>query len=258
MKIHLCIALICLNVGIASAQEIKRLFIGIEAGISTSSGEIENMDYMRSEVSRYYDGYPGIDLGNFVSRRFIGIKAEKFTTSNKFGFLTGIRLTRMSSTIGQNDFSTSDGNYFYFLFQEDGLNTEYLRVSEINQISNYVGIPLEVRFFPFKPRLVRFYFKLGAEGNYLFKTTTDVTFFNNAMDQFEDELVSKFEQPRTFTYALYSGGGIRIGSESRPIFSIEGNLPYLALTPESNGLVDPLFGFGIQFNLQIPIKTKEK
>jgi len=258
MKIYLFGIFLCLWFCAASAQETRKLFVGFETGITTIEGEISKMENIRGRVSRYEDSYSPIDLGNFVSRQFVGIKTEFFTTNNKVGVMSGVRLTRISGSVGQDDFWSSNSDYFYFLLREDGLNTNYLRVKEINQISNYVGIPLEVRYFPFKPRLFRVFFKLAVEANYLYKTNTDVAFYDPAMNQFEMELTSQFEQPKAYTFAAYAGGGIRYGRNSKPSVSIEANAPYFVLTPQSSGLVNPEMGFGIQLNFQIPINSKEK
>jgi len=161
--------------------------------------------------------------------------------------------------VGKKSYWGSSVNYFYWLYLQDGVNTEYLKVKEIDQKSDYIGIPLEIRFFPARrPRFFRFYFKLGAEFNYLIQSQKDIVFYDPAMDPYKNELTAKVAGPKPFYSALYVGGGFRLGKELKPSVSIEACMPYLFLTQNSGGLVNPIFGGGFQINVQIPIKSKVK
>ncbi|MBI4647992.1 MAG: hypothetical protein HY738_15755, partial [Bacteroidia bacterium] len=165
--------------------------------------------------------------------------------------------SHLYSSVGKNDYWANSTNYFYCLYRQDGVNTEYLKLKEINQTSNYIGIPIEIRYFPAKrPHLFRIYFKIGAEINYLMQTQKDVVFYDNAMNPYKEDLTAKVGQPKTFYSSIYGGGAISIGRELKPSISIEACMPYLFLTSESFGLVNPIFGSGFQLNVQIPIKSK--
>jgi hypothetical protein len=190
-------------------------------------------------------------------RSFIGIKSEIFSLSDRFGLSGGIRFSSLNNSAGKEAYWTSGTHYFYWLFRQDGVNTEYLKVNEINQKSDYIGIPVELRYFTARrPRHLRLYFKLGAEISYLVKTRTNVVFYDRAMNPFENDLIAKVEQPRKISSAVYGGAGIRIGKDLKPSVSFEVCIPYLFLTSRSSGLLYPMFGSGFQFNIHIPVKSK--
>lgn len=248
--------LFCIYTGIASAQETRQQFIGAEAGMAFIESEMPNMDYIRGEMASYSGGYSNSSLTSLTYKSYIGIKPEYFSLNNKLGILAGIRFTGINNSVGKNSYLANNSDYFYFLYREDGITTEYLRVKQIIQKSDYLGIPFEIRYFPFKPRLFRIYFKLGTEINFIVKTQTDIVFSDNAMEVYQKELAEKVGQPRSLHASVYGAGGVRLGRESKPSVSIEMTLPYLFLTPESSGLANPIFGGGFQVNFQIPIKSK--
>lgn len=258
MKINTLLFLLCIFTGIASAQEARQKFIGVEAGITFIESEMPDMDYIRGEIATYPGGYTKSSLTGISYKSYFGLKPGYFTLSNKLGIQTGIRFSRINNSVGKNSYLANTTDYFYCLFREDGVNTEYLKVNQIIQKSDYLGIPLEISYFPFNPHLFRFYFKLGAELNFRLQTRTDIVFTDEAMEIYQTELATKVGEPETLNVSVYGATGVRIGKESKPSFSIELSLPCLFLTPETSGLANPLFGSGIQVNYQIPITSKVK
>jgi hypothetical protein len=243
--------------GCALAQESRIKKIGVETGITFSSSELSDLDFIRGEIPNYYAGYSSNTLISLSNKIYVGIKSEIFSLNGKFGFAGGIRFSRFNNSVGKNDYWASNTNYFYWLYREDGLNTEYLKVKEINQVNDYLGIPLEVRFSPArKDRLVRIYFKLGAELNYLVQTQTKIIFKDNDMGLYESELNERIEKPGKFSSSIYGGGGLRLGRNLKPSVSIEAHLLNVFLTSKSSGLVYPKEGGGFQLNMQVPIKSK--
>jgi hypothetical protein len=240
----------------AQAQEETRLmYVGIETGMTFIESDITNMNSIRGDVPSYSNGYSTNSLTTLTYKSFIGIKSEIFSLNDRFGLSAGLRYSGIISSLGKGDYMANSTNYFYWLYSQDGVNTEYLRVKEINQKSKYIGIPVELRFFPARrPHLFRIYAKLGVEINCLLQTKTDVVFYDNAMDPYKNDIIAKIEKPSTFYSSIYGGGGIRIGRDLKPSVSLEICMPYLFLTPESTGLVNPIFGGGFQLNVQIPIK----
>ncbi|MDO9255959.1 MAG: hypothetical protein Q7U54_10640 [Bacteroidales bacterium] len=256
MKIKSLLFLLCLYTGISSAQETRQKFIGAEAGIVFIESEMPNLDYIRGEIASYPGGYTNSSLTGLSYKSYFGIKPGYFTLNNKLGIQVGIRFTRINNSVGKNSYLVNTTDYFYFLYREDGVNTEYLKVNQIIQKSDYLGIPVEISYFPFNPRLFRFYFKIGAELNFRLQTRTDIVFNDDAMEIYQTELAAKVGQPGTLNISAYGAAGVRLGRESKPSFSVELSLPCLFLTTESSGLANPLFGSGIQVNYQIPIKSK--
>ncbi len=246
---------LCFYVGFSLAQVPRLKYLGVETGFTSIESKMSNMDNIRGDVPAYSLGYSSSSLTSLTAKSFAGIKYEIFSLNDRFGLSGGLRYSRINSSIGKKSYWGSSVNYFYWLYLQDGVNTEYLKVKEIDQKSDYIGIPVEIRFFTAKrPCVFRFYFKLGAEFNYLIQSQKDIVFFDEAMNPYKSELTGKVAQPKRFYSSLYGGGGFRFGRELKPSISIEACMPYLFLTSKSSGLVNPIFGGGVQLNIQIPIK----
>jgi hypothetical protein len=256
VKYHFLFTFFCFCMVISSAQETRQKFLGIEAGMNLIAGEMTNMDYVRGEIPFYSEGSSTNNLTSLMYTSFFGIKSEAYSLNNKFGLLAGVRYTRVVSSVGKNSYWSNSTNYFYLLYLQEGTNTEYLKVKEIKQSSNYLGIPVEIRFSPFKPRLIRPYFKLGAEISFRLNSRTDVLFFDDAMEPYQKDVAVLVGEPRSVSSTVYGSGGIRLGREFKPNISFEICLPAIYLTGESSGLVNPISGGGFQLNVQIPIKSK--
>jgi hypothetical protein len=241
---------------ISPAQETQQKFVGVETGMTFISGEMPDMELIRGDIPYSMGYYSPPYLKSMMYKGFAGIKSEFITLNNKFGVSWGVRFSQINSSVGRNSYWTgSSTDYFYLFYRQDGVNTEYLKVKELTQRSSYLGIPLEIRFFPYKARRFRMYFKLGADFGFKLQTQTNVVFLNKEMDTYQDDVADMFGQPESFSSSVYVGAGLRIGRESKPAFSIEICLPSLFLTSKMSGLVNPVYGGGFQLNYQIPLKS---
>jgi len=256
IKLNSLIVFLCFYAGFSTAQEARQMFLGIEAGMTMISCEMSDMDYVRAEMPSYPMDYSSNSITSLMYNSFVGIKTEIFLSNDKFGFAGGVRYTRTNASIGKNKYWANSTNFFYLLHRQDGINTEYLKVKEIRQASDCIGIPLEIRFFPYKPRLFRLYFKLGAEINFRLQTKTDVVFYDNSMEPFQKDVTEIVGQPESFSSSIYGAVGLRIGRNSKPSGSIEICVPAVFLTSETSAMVNPIVGGGFQINVQIPYKSK--
>ena len=126
-------------------------------------------------------------------------------------------------------------------------------------MSDYIGMPLEVRFFPARrPHLVQIYLKTGTEVSFRIRTKTNIVFWDEAMNTYEKEVASQVEKPGHFGFSLYECFGLRFGRNVHHAFSIEALLPGFNFTSGSSGLLKTLYGGGIQFHLQVPIQSNNQ
>ncbi|HLO59877.1 MAG TPA: hypothetical protein VK179_14110 [Bacteroidales bacterium] len=242
-----------------SAQQTRLKYLGIETGLTFIESEISDIDYIRGEMPTYYMGYTTDAITSWSYKDFVGIKYEILSLNDRFGLLGGIRFSFMNSSIGKNRYFYHNTNYFYWLYRQDGINTEFLKVKEINQKSSYIGIPVEIKYFTGRrPHLFQLYFKLGFEVNCLLGSGTDIIFLNPAMETYEDDIHSQLKKPGRINAAVYGGGGFRIGRDMKPSLSIEACMPYLVINSGTSGMLKPLYGGGFQVNFQIPIKSSAK
>ena len=260
MRIILIISLFfCFQSVFLFAQENRLKHVGVETGMTFMEGEMLQVDNIRAEISSYSSDYGTNNIANFSYKSFAGVKYEILSLNDRFGLLVGLRYSHIINTVSKEEHWNSNTNYFYWLHSQDGINTEYFRVKKINKASDYISVPVEVRYFPTKrPYFVRIYLKLGAEVSYLLQTKKDVDFYDNSMNSHESDLLSNFEDQASFNSSIYGGVGIRIGKETKPSLSIELCPLSLFLTTNSSKSVDTMFGGGFQINAQIPIKYKTK
>lgn len=258
MKFRLILFTFFVNLSVvhSQAQDNRLKYFGIESGMNFIESKIADMKYIRGSMPVYFNGFSQDAITSFNYRFFLGAKAEIFSLNDRFGLQTGLRYVRDNSYIGKNDYFSDNTRYFYWLHSEDGLSTEYLRVREINQKVDYIGIPVEIRYFTQKrPRIFQIYFKVGIEISYLLKTNIDVVFENPAMDIYADDITNKLDEPGRLNVITYSGAGIKIGRDQKPSLNVEANLPLLYLNPEQKGITKPIYGGGFQICVQIPIKS---
>jgi hypothetical protein len=258
-KFALLIFLVFFYSGFIFAQEKRLKYFGIESGMTFFDSKMSNMDNIRGDIPSYGNGYSATSITSLCQKFFIGIKAEILSMNDRFGLSAGLRYSRINSSAGKPDYWTGNSNYFYWLYKQDGVNTDYLRVREINQASDYLGIPIEFRYYTgIRPKPVRLFLKAGSEFNLLLHSEKNVQFKDESMNLYESDIVSKINDPDPFFATIYFGGGIRIGKELKPSLSLEACLGNFVLGSRTFGLVDPKFGGGFQLNIQIPLISKVK
>jgi hypothetical protein len=254
LKFTFLIFLYCF-IGNGKAQDTRLKYVGLEAGMNFFASEMSNLEYIRRDIPQYYYDYSASSLTCLSHKSFIGLKYELFSLNDRLSIAGGIRFSQLTSSVGKDGYYRSATQYFYWKLNDDGINTDYLRINEINQTSSYLGIPVEARYFiAKKPHLMRLYAKIGAEVGILLQTKTEVDFYEDAMNKYNEEIESKIDKPKTIITSVYGGFGIEIGGDSRPSLSLEACMPYFNLSSNSTGLVNSFFGGGFQINVKIPLK----
>ena len=232
--------------------------INIEVGSGYYFSNFNNQDYIRRDLSEYttdcyFDNHDLLSTNMY--KVSYAIKPEIYLVGQKLSLITGLRYTRYSVDTDNDDF-WDVGESFYVRVPGKGLNTDYYRVRNIDQDAHYLGIPLEVKFSPSGPRAFRMHLKLGAEVGYLIYSYTDVRFKNSSMRRYIDSVRDVIGEPRKVNAAAYAAVGFRAGREHRPGFLFELTLPTFYLTKDQNLLAEPLWGFGIQLGMSIPLNKE--
>ncbi len=250
-KYHILFLLFFSFVSILNGQEKRKKFIGIEAGTSFYNGMPAEMEYIRGEMNDYSDdGSPRV-YGT-ADKWHLGASFELKSLNNKFGFITGLCYTQFNYNVVKEGYDENTNEFFYLRFRQDGINTEYLRVNSIQQMADYVGIPLAVRIMPYPNNRVRLYFKLSSEVNYRIKTKYDFSFPNDAMEVYENEASKLITDPNKFFSTLSASVGISIGKNSNPGVDFEILLPSGYISGKPQGIVNPTIGSGFLFSVQLP------
>lgn len=239
---------------LAKGQHSK--FIVVEAGAASLDCTSNNKDYLRADIPDYtgtVDGYGTAgDSKAAAYKWFVGVKGEVRSLNNKFGLLTGLRFSTSYTSLEEH----FDPGYFYFLHQQTGTTTEYLRVHEIMQTSNYLGLPVEMRYMPFGKKKFNMYIMAGGEINFRLSTKNKTTFEDPSMDIYQRDVSNKVGMPNTTYTAFYWGIGFTVGKAGKPKLNFGVNAP-LAVTAGLSSLVTPTIGGGFHIEIQLPIKQKK-
>jgi hypothetical protein len=242
---------------ISSAMKTKLNFLGIEGGMTFIDGRLSKMDFIRGDIPDYLSGYYVNSLGSNIRNFYAGIKPEVIFCK-RFGLSTGLRYMRISSILRYDNYFGSRGKpeYFFVLSHQDGLNTEYLRVISFEQNSDYLNIPFELRFFTNRAFRFRIFIKVGAELNFLAHSETNVEFYDNSMNPYENDVVSKIRKPDFFYSTLNGSSGLRFASKKTKLTaSIEWGYSAF-LKPSSTGMMESEGGYTFKFIIQLPYNSK--
>lgn len=259
-KLFFLTVFLSLMVRVVLSQEANIKFIGIEAGTDFIASDLIFKDNLRGDVPSYYNmGEASKSLTTLCNSWYAGIKAEKFWFKNELGISTGLRFTQINSSV------SNSANFFYLLYQQNGLNSEYLRMTDIVQKSDYFGIPVDIRLFPFKGDysgyiidFSRCYFKTGLAFNYRIQTKTSVSFYDKTMDQYKGNVAKMVGNPKAFCLGFNLSVGYKCKIPNISNINFEVSLLTAFFTKETSGLVNPQAGSGLQISIQLPINTKTK
>lgn len=239
-----------------NTPEKKTMFLYIESGIDFISCEAPDKDYIRADVDPFYNGTVAESARSLLYNEYFGIKFEYRVLRNLLGVSGGIRYNRMVSSIGKTSYWEDTPEFFYVRYWSDGENTEYAKVTEINQKTDYLGIPLELRIYPYKDYPVNVYFKAGASLNMNIGSKTGIVFLDEAMYPYEASVASVVENPPSYFGSFHLGAGVKIGRLAKTGFILEASVPVAVLMPEKASLVTPLTGAGLQFMIRVPLTKK--
>lgn len=235
--------------------------IGIEYGADFFFGSAIKPDMVRENKSSYTwfddpDYYCGLirDYEN-LNITYLGIKPEMYVAKNRIGLATGVRLSNYTTSFDSNR------DYFLWLIHQDDIQTEYIKIRDIKQKSYYLGIPVEVKFYPNKRELpVQFYVKTGAVFNYRIHTDNRIKFQHQPMIAHTETVSDQTNQNlKDFNSYMFVGIGLKIGrfhTNGRryiPHFNIELHALNIMLTDKASSFIRTNAGLGLQLTAQIPL-----
>ncbi len=222
----------------------------IESGLEVFGIKPVDRPYIRDDYPAQGSRSGGIG-GTFLTV-FAGVKTEWMTQSERFGFSAGLRYTLLGSTIGKRSFPYHD--YFYFLHRESGTTTEYLTIRMLYEESHYIGIPLEVRFYPAADRNARWYFNAGGELARRVATNLEANFRSASMMIFNENVAEIVGSANDWYTWIYIGGGVRAGRDRQWTFGL--NIPVI-LSENASSLNTPRPAIGLHLQYAIPTRNYE-
>lgn len=210
-----------------------------------------DFDFIRANQSsvHYYGGQNFYTNFNVMQN---GARYEFKMKNPHFAFSTGIRYTRLTNEL----YSNYPDNYFYILLSQTDEATKYVRVNGIYQYSNYIGIPLEVRYFLIKDSKFNPFTKFGMDFSYNVSTNENVDFFDDNMQKYESQVLDKFDPASSFYSTAYLTTGIMIRFSQQLRFNFDIKLPFFTISEKKSTFyeLNSGFGVGINFGLQYSFK----
>lgn len=229
----------------------RKLLLGAEGGIVWQFSKTPEFDFIRGDVLPFSSSGSSGELKAYTDNLFFGIKVELRDKSNLWGFLAGLKYSKIKYVLSKNDSDGSTSNYFYFLNQQNVEITEYFRVQEISRTINYLGVPVEIRRFFKRVNDFCFYIKLGAEVGIKLDNSSKVKFRNDAMNEYANDVIGKFDKPELFFASSYLSVGLNY--DKMPNVDFEFICPYILLTDESSGMLNTPVGIGLKFEIKLPV-----
>lgn len=213
----------------------------------------DDKDYIRGDVNPLPVYYESSYVMALMYKNYVGFKCEKRALNNKLGLLSGVRFTRIESSIGRNNYWSTGADFLYLLYNQEGTTTEYLKVKDISQVTQYLGIPLELRIYPYEERKVQMYYKIAADINFLLKGKSKVTFHDPEMNSYSDAVGRIIEDPWKVYATVYAAVGMKIGASDKPGINIEACFPSAVICNYNSSFVEPSYGGGFQINIRFPL-----
>lgn len=233
----------------------KNFYIGVETGVTNFNAFEKDHDFIREEASYYYGYYGNYSALSLTSySTYASVNAEYRIFNGAIWFSGGLKYSELNSSISKSSGSSNHPDFFYVLLNQQQDESYYYRVSEVRFQNHYIGIPLDVNFAPLSTRYVKFYGKIGADLNFRLATTKSATFYEETMNNYENHVISLFDNPGNFYATAGIGGGMQIGENDHINARLELDLATIVLTPDAFALVNQNVGFGANFSLLIPIK----
>ena len=233
----------------------KRLSIGVEFGTNSANTQLtDQWSVRKGALSPYFYEYDDYNTDASFNSLFFGVKSEYALYKDILSVSSGIRYRDFNTSFDRNP-------YFFLLHKEQGDRTDYLRIKEITETSHYLGVPIELICAPDFPLLrnktwsIAFYTKLGGEVGAKLHTSRSIDFYNEAMKQYEEELIKERCREITPIYAsLYYAFGLRFGKPNSVRFNIEGTPPAFVFTNKVSSFMNVKNLGGLQLSLLVPIK----
>ncbi|HEY3403931.1 MAG TPA: hypothetical protein VGK59_11120 [Ohtaekwangia sp.] len=242
------VILLCTSIMTLAQQHLK--FINAEAGSEVVFNNVPDHKYIWGQQAS--DGTEQ-DLAGYVFSRYFGVALE-LKSDREVTFATGLRFKQMDVTLGTNPILFGPA-YYYVITNQTETSAEFLRVRDITQTTNYLGVTGDVRWYPFTRHRFTFYFKGGLEIDYRLRTKTEVTFENSDMNPYAGEVEGLIKDPADLTGVLHFNAGVEIGKKF--LFRLEMG-PSIFLNQNTSGLVKTIAGFDFGLSVQLPLNRSHE
>jgi len=235
-----------------SAQNQKKNFaISFNYGTKGLISELNENWPIRQDVGYYYNYGNNASVNIMARLNYFGISPEFFFLNKKLSVSPGLRFTNLYSDIVKPEYDNS--GYFFLRVKSEGYNTDYARVRAIKENTNYLGVPLEIKYIPFDFDFMSFYVKLSGELAYKINSATDIVFKEPEMEQYQRSVLTDLNVEANPLYSsIYASIGSTVKFSENLFCSLDIFFPSFYMTEKNSGLVNMTNISGVQISVTVP------
>ncbi|MCQ2193602.1 MAG: hypothetical protein MJZ28_01475 [Paludibacteraceae bacterium] len=259
MKIKWLFTVVAFSFSLLSIQAKGKLKLklGVETGYQLYLGEhlMPQSDESESSVSDANNDRPTTNYNpllptsdeTYMHCFFAGVNGEILWHRERYGILTGARLTQM---VDVYDFDEN------MTVSSDEGEEEMIRSSQLVQHVYYWGVPVEFRLLATRPgRPCRFYFKMGSSWNFLLATSNLVKTTDPVTGERQEERPDNVgRKPDYFMGTLYPAIGCRFFRQY-PLLNVEFHLPSFIINMPTSYFA---YNIGVGLNVSVQFPTDRK
>ena len=231
-------------------REPNRWMLGFEVGTEGIHGSF------RSDKWSIRQGFVGQLHGDFITTLaqnfYFGVKPEFIFADGQLSVASGLRFLSMNCTLDNN----SRFGFFFLRYSEDGVATRYARVRSIHEHHHFIGVPLEVRWRPFRFSNPQFnlHLTVGADAYLKLASDIEIDFVNEFMQDSQQTILDYVgAETNNFLSRAFFGFGASYSFRNRTALTMDVLFPFF-LTENSFTLINtPQNNAAFQLSFQIPL-----
>lgn len=201
------------------------------------------------------------DVGNlpnswgntFANIKSFGVASEMFVLNKKWTVTPGISFYNLQSAIMKDDYAR--GGYFFLRNDNNSDGLDFIRVKAIEEKSNYLGIPISLKYTPFTFwNTLSLYAQLTADLAYQISSDTSIEFKLPEMQSLERDVLNTINQQNNPFYAsLYASLGMHVKLSKMIYLSLDLVLPEFIRTSNNSSLMSLQTIGGGKFSIYFPL-----
>lgn len=238
----------------SNAQNPIKVKMGVEGGLTTYKSDYRENPILNKTLLKnnpYFSTFSTFNTS--LNSSYVGIKAEFLSGKGCFTLLTGLRYTRVRSTLGIDISWNVEPYTLLNTLYPNGVEEKRTFANELKQNTDYLGIPLEMKLYITRPRFFRLYAKIGVDLNLNIHNRTSVRYESSDMSHYEQGVTDVISKPASFFSTFNPCLGFKFGKEEGLNFNVELTYPSYFITNKVSSIVTSKAGIGAQMYICYPI-----
>ncbi len=192
---------------------------------------------------------------SYMHVTYFGLKPEMSFFDNKVALSSGLRYYNIHSELYTSKYIDNQSAFFYLRYVSSGTNTEYAKVYKIDEMSHYLGIPLDIKIIPLSSSKIDLYIRTGFDFGYKIASKTNIDFVNSSMESYEKEILSNLGVKTNNFYSSWNNAiGIIYGQRNKLRYGFEIFLPSFFISKTNSSISDTNMYSGFKLLLELPSK----